>query len=226
LLGAPVGDASFSVKTLEKRITAIEWTLKKLPLLQDSHQEYVLLRSCLALPKFRFCLRTCVPALHAASFVRFDGLQRETLGTILGRPLDEPQWRQASLPVSMGGLGLRCATVHSPGAFLVSIALTQPLVSAILHPRRGPRQYLPNVTTTITTLNATAATAYTMEDLHSTTQQSVSHAIDQKLQRDFMTSLPDTRVSVEYGCGLNIFMFGLLLFHFGCRNPNRPSIPL
>ena len=35
------------------------------------------------------------------------------LGSVIGQPLDDKQWDQASLPVSMGGLGLRRAELHS-----------------------------------------------------------------------------------------------------------------
>jgi hypothetical protein len=52
----------------------------------------------------------------------FDGIIRDSLGIILGKPLTDRQWTQASLPVSLGGLGIRSAVAHATAAFLSSVA--------------------------------------------------------------------------------------------------------
>ena len=65
---------------------------------------------------------------------RFDGLMREALGSVIGHPLDDKQWDQASLPVSKGGMGLRRAALHSSASYVSSIARSFPLVSEILSP--------------------------------------------------------------------------------------------
>jgi hypothetical protein len=91
LLGAPIGSTNFSINILEKRIASIQRALDKLPLLQDSQAEFVLLRSCLSLPKFGFCLRTCDPSIHAQSFAFFDDLQRDAFASVLNKPLTDAQ---------------------------------------------------------------------------------------------------------------------------------------
>jgi hypothetical protein len=108
LLGAPIGNTSFSTSLLEKRIGKIrDLIIAKLPNLKDSQAEFVLLRSCFGLPKFAYCLRTCNPIIHNSLFSSFDGLIRDSFGLVLGKPLDDHQWTLASHPVSIGGLGIR-----------------------------------------------------------------------------------------------------------------------
>ena len=46
--------------------------------------------------------------------------------------LGDKQWNQATLPVHMGGLGVRSACMLAPSAFLASAAAKLPLQYAIL----------------------------------------------------------------------------------------------
>ena len=107
LLGAPIGNWTYEEEVLESRIFKIEEVLARLHLLEDPHQEFALLRSCFSLPKLSYALRTLDTAHHQDPLSRFDAAIRRTLEGLLGTPLTETQWDQASLPVSMGGLGLR-----------------------------------------------------------------------------------------------------------------------
>ena len=50
----------------------------------------------------------------------------------MGSPLTDEQWAQASLPVEMGGLGLRSAVDHAPTAHAVSLLAAQPLLDGLL----------------------------------------------------------------------------------------------
>jgi hypothetical protein len=132
LLGAPVGEGHFSTSVIEKRIAKIhDLVISKLPTLQDRQSEYVLLRSCIGLPKFAFSLQTCDPIHHAASFRSFDGIICDSLSIILGKTMDDHQWTQATLPVSLGGLGIRSAAAHAVASYTSSVAQTGPLVSSI-----------------------------------------------------------------------------------------------
>ena len=56
LLGAPVGDARHLEEAIKRKVEKIGQVTAKLPLLKDPQTEYVLLRSCLALPKISFLL--------------------------------------------------------------------------------------------------------------------------------------------------------------------------
>ena len=101
-----------------------------LPLLKDPHSEFVLLRSCLSLPKIMFMLRAVNTTAHQLS--EFDSIIRGALSHIFCSPLTDEQWAQASLPVAMGGLGLRSAVDHAPTAHAVSLLAAQPLLDGLL----------------------------------------------------------------------------------------------
>ena len=113
LLGAPIGSTSFEKVVLDDRIEKSQQLMQKLGILDDPYSEYVLLRNCLALPKMSYAIRTVNPVHHEASMERFDSSFRESLERILGGPISDAKWKQASLPVSQGGLGLRSALSHS-----------------------------------------------------------------------------------------------------------------
>ena len=106
--------------------------VERLPLLKDPHIEFVLLRSCLSLPKIMFMLRSVNTLDHQEPLLLFDSIIRGALSAILGSPLTDDQWCQASLPVAMGGLGLRCAVDHAPVAHAVSLIAAQPLLDGLL----------------------------------------------------------------------------------------------
>ena len=78
-----------------------------LPFLNDPLIQFILLQACFAFPKFPFSLRrTTDTSVHREVWQEFDGLVHQALERILGAPLMDPQWDQASLPVSKGGFGL------------------------------------------------------------------------------------------------------------------------
>ena len=110
----------------------IREVVERLPLLKDPHTEFVLLRSCLSLPKIMFMLRSVNTIDHQEPLLQFDSIIRGALSAILGSPLTDDQWCQASLPTAMGGLGLRCAVDHAPVAHAVSLIAAQPLLDGLL----------------------------------------------------------------------------------------------
>ena len=180
LLGTPIGTATFCNSYVASKVTKISDAVSKLPSLQDSHVEFVILRSCLGTPKINFCTRTCPPDIVAPSYESFDGLMRDTLGTILGSQIDDLQWMQSSLPVSMGGLGLRNATTHAAGAYAVSIAHSTPIIDSIL----GPRSSRPSATEAVSLMNSSISptSSLSFDDLKKTAQIHVTHAIDLRQQ--------------------------------------------
>ena len=54
--------------------------------------ETTLLRSCLALPKFSYTLRTCPPSHITKATSEFDAAMRESLEAILGGPISDWSW--------------------------------------------------------------------------------------------------------------------------------------
>ena len=79
-----------------------------------------------------YTLRTCKPASLIDIYKRFDNIQLTALEDILSTSLTHSARLQASLPVSMGGLGLRSASSHASAAYLSSLAQTKPIVDQIL----------------------------------------------------------------------------------------------
>ena len=188
LLGSPIGGAAFSRLLVEKRIQKVAAALEVLPTLEDSHVEFCLLRSCLSLPKIAFSLRTCSPGVLAPCLASFDGHVRDCLGSILGSALDDRTWRQASLPVSQGGLGLRRAALHSAGSYAVSLAHSSALVTSML----GPRLFRPPALgSALTLLNSHSDGKFTFDELKSTTQKTVSHSVDVRCLRLLCESATD-----------------------------------
>ena len=132
LLGAPVGSEDFVAATLQEKVNKVQRITSLLPDLQDPHVEFCLLRSCLSLPKMMFTLRTVDTSVHQHLLTQFDQLTREALSRILGAPLNNLQWDQAKLPVSLGGMGLRAADDHGAAAYATSFLQSQPLVGQLL----------------------------------------------------------------------------------------------
>ena len=121
VLGAPVGYEAFVREALHDRTEKVRQSTELLPLLQDPHCEFVLLRSCLATPKVMFMLRALDTSQLGNLLDEFDGITRGALSKILGTPVSDIQWEQAKLPAAMGGLGLRSASDHGPLAFATSL---------------------------------------------------------------------------------------------------------
>jgi hypothetical protein len=182
---------------LDQQIKKTEVALRKLPHLEDSQGEFCLLRSCLSLPKLSYSLRTFDPILHAPSYARFDGLLREIAGIILGgRELGELQWKQATLAVSIGGMGLRSATAHAAASFVVSAIHSAPLVTSIV----GQRSRLlncPNFAVALDSLNSAVATPFSIEDIWDSTPKCVSHAVNLYQQDELHAASGDTRTTAR-----------------------------
>ena len=133
LLGSPIGSDVFMQEIVSQRISTIEETvISKLSQINNPQIQLCLLRSCLSLPKISYTQRTCNPSALSAIYDRFDDIQFTALEEILSCPLSSLSWRQATLPVSMGGLGLRSAPAHAAAAFLSSRVQTKSTVDEIL----------------------------------------------------------------------------------------------
>ena len=82
------------------------------------------------MPKLLYILRTS-PCANNPLLQQFDMMLKNGLETILNVQLSVTQWKQASLPVHMGGLRVRSVCMLAPSAFLASAAATLPLQEAI-----------------------------------------------------------------------------------------------
>ena len=133
LLGAPIGSSEYVVQFIKKRVEKIRDITTLLPSLHQPHLEFVLLRSCLALPKIVYLLRCTDTTSHADLLQEFDSITRDSLSRILGLPVSDQGWQQAKIPVSLGGLGLRTAEDHGGVAYASSFLACQPILRTLLH---------------------------------------------------------------------------------------------
>ena len=125
ILGAPVLEGRAVDNVLKVKIATLERSIKRLSTLQ-SHDALCLLKNSIAIPKQLYILRTS-PCTNNPLLQQFDMVLKNELETILNVQLSDTQWKQASLPVHMGGLGVRSACMLAPSAFLASAAATIPL---------------------------------------------------------------------------------------------------
>ena len=72
------------------------------------------------------------PCFEHSSLNKFDEQLRECLSLITNIQLSDDQWKQASLPIRMGGLGIRLVSEVAPSAFLSSVCATKALQDSIL----------------------------------------------------------------------------------------------
>ena len=176
-------------ESVKSRIDSIQRMLDHLPLIKDPHSEFVLLRSCFSLPKLVFLLRTIDPSILGDLLDTFDEMIRDSLNHILGSSLNDFQWNQAQLPVSMGGMGLRGARSHAPGAFSASVLSSDPLRACMV----SSRDVKVDLHSAIILLNSNISEAVTEHDLVDVSQKAISLRIDQHSHQTLLQSLTETR---------------------------------
>ena len=143
MLGAPVGWRDFVREKVVEKIEKVRQVTELLPHLREPHLEFVLLRSCLSLPKVMFLLRALDTSEHQDLLDTFDSITRGALCRILGSPVTDDQWAQAKLPVAVGGLGLRAAGDHASVAHATSLPSSHSTILKLL--KRGEEENLPDL---------------------------------------------------------------------------------
>ena len=105
--------------------------------------ETTLLCSCSALSKLSTILHTCNPTSLTSLFESFDSLILSSFSESIGAHLSQWSLLKASLPVAMGGLGLRKAATHSGAAYYSSLHNSPLVLEEILSsaPDLSPFQY-------------------------------------------------------------------------------------
>ena len=191
--GSPVGPIPFCESTVMTRVEKIRFLIDRLHDLEDSQMETTLLRSCLAMPKFNFALRSCPPSYIRPATSAFDALMRECLSDLAGGPLSDWAWLKASLPSSLGGLNIRSANLHAPAAYISSLAQSGHLIAEIMGRPSTPSTHLADAVSELA--SAAEMPAWVSVDdidvpLH---QRSLSRSIDEASYNSLLASAPDTR---------------------------------
>ena len=130
LLGSPIGDSSSIDECIHDKTMKLELMGERLHLL-SSHDSLLLLRHSLRIPKILYVLRTalCFISNHLRVF------DRSILSDVLNVDLaSNNAWLQASLPVRVGGIGVRQATQLVPSAYLDSATGCLDQIRQILPP--------------------------------------------------------------------------------------------
>lgn len=142
LLGAPIfAEAVSQILTSKtKALAALKCHLVQLP----AHVSLCLLRSCFAMPKMTYLLRTAPTWMFPAEVLNYDNTVRQLLEGILNIGLNDTQWCQAGLPIRHGGLGVRRLQDIGPCAYLASTHGCAGLVARML-PHRDDISYMPFV---------------------------------------------------------------------------------
>ena len=193
LLGCPVGPRQLCEMTFLKRVEKLKETLAKLADLEDSQMEATLLRSCLALLKVAFSLRTCPPSHIIQATATFDEAMREALTNLTGCPLSGWAWLKASLPSSRGGLNIRRATLHASAAYIGSLVQTRTLVTRILGRTPAPSPHLDSAVSALADA-AKRPDWSSLEEIDvSCRQHPLSCCIDDAAYQQLLDIAPDTR---------------------------------
>ena len=98
----------------------------------ESHQAFVLLKSCFAIPKLQYILRASPAYKQSDDLSRFDDSLVGALAAVTNVRLEGHSLAQAVLPVSLGGLGVRMAKDIALPAFISSCHSASELVEAVL----------------------------------------------------------------------------------------------
>lgn len=130
ILGVPLTDSSIAAILLSK-IEQMKILANRLTVLQ-SHFALHVLQKCLGAPRLLYTLRCCPSWNHLTFLKILDNVQRTTLERICNISLSPTAWKQATLPISLGGLGIRSTEVLSIPAFLASAHSVTGLVCSIL----------------------------------------------------------------------------------------------
>ena len=132
LLGSPIGDPDSVTSAVVDKTTSLKRVCERLNAL-SAHDALLLLRHSFAITKALYLLRTA-PCFDSPALIGYDSVLRSALSSITNTHLgvDSQAWFQATLPIKLGGLGIRRATDLAPSAYLASIHASSDLVKAIL----------------------------------------------------------------------------------------------
>ena len=132
LLGSPLTDSGIP-SAIDSKRKILERMVDRLSKM-NSHQAYYLLRNSLSIPKLSYLLRS-TPCWHAMNeLIEYDRLIKLSMERIINCQVDAKAWRESSLSVKCGGMGLRNVTNLCFSSFLGSFHSVYDLLQEILPP--------------------------------------------------------------------------------------------
>lgn len=130
LLGAPILSDSLPVMLTES-LNKVKTLCGRLVRL-DIHPALRILRCSASSPRFQHLLRTSPTFIRRDQLNEIDDFYRQTLEAITNNKLDETSWKQASLPMSAAGLGIRKLVDLAESAYFSSVYRSETLSNRIL----------------------------------------------------------------------------------------------
>ncbi len=122
LLGAPIGSPEYCEGFIRGKVAELKELFGMLGDMPDTQAAMAILRNCMGYCKIVHLIRVVGPELKGSAVEGFDGEVRQTVERLLGDSIGDPQWLQATLPIRMGGLGLRRGGDHGEAAYLSSVS--------------------------------------------------------------------------------------------------------
>ncbi|MEM7375697.1 MAG: hypothetical protein AAF587_44300 [Bacteroidota bacterium] len=124
LLGSVLGAEDFALRYVTSKKNRLISLLQRLPSLGDPQVAYCLLRLCLGPGRLIHFMRCTPPLLYPAVgpiLQSIDAEIRLTFESCSSLSIPDMAWRQACLPIRLGGLGLPCSAELHPLAYFASL---------------------------------------------------------------------------------------------------------
>ena len=114
MLGVPLGTDVFVSDFVEKKLLGrLQDTVNRLVEFEDTQAAAYLLRVSFSIVRAVHFMRTTPLEQWKEQASKFDSMIRNAIERILGFPMDDPTFAQASLTPRLGGLGLRKVVEHA-----------------------------------------------------------------------------------------------------------------
>ena len=129
ILGTPLGHPSYVQSFLRAKTDDHTLLLERIPEVPDLQSAWLILLFC-ASTRANYLLRALPPGVTEEFAASHDELSRTCLNNLLNRVLPDDRWDLASLPLNLGGLGLRNASRTRAAAHWASWADCLAMVKA------------------------------------------------------------------------------------------------
>ena len=116
VLGAPLGTDAYVRAHLQDIVDSHQVLLGRIPAVPDLQSAWVLLLYC-ASTRANYFLRVCLPDSAESFAVQHDNNVWHCLCQLIGHLPHRPTWERGSLPLHMGGVGLRSASRSAHAAY-------------------------------------------------------------------------------------------------------------